>query len=109
MNTVKVVKPIRLVNNDVVTLLANLLAEAEAGELTSFSGVVANEYENTQRYVTSPHQGALIMNELLEALDYIHVYPLFGREHDTDHGPLCWCQPEAEPDAPEVLVHKAEQ
>ena len=53
MNTVKVVKPIRLVNNDVVTLLAKLLAEAEAGELTSFSGIVVNEYKNTHRYVTS--------------------------------------------------------
>jgi hypothetical protein len=41
--------------------------------------------------------------------EIIHVYPLFGREHDTDHGAACWCQPEPLPDELRVLVHHVEQ
>lgn len=41
--------------------------------------------------------------------DIIHVYPLFGREHDAGHGMNCWCQPERDVDEPNVIIHHAEQ
>ena len=39
----------------------------------------------------------------------IHVYPTFGRKHDTDHGTNCWCQPERDAEEPRVIVHHPEQ
>lgn len=39
----------------------------------------------------------------------IHVFPCFGRKHDTDHGLACWCQPERDGEEPRVIVHRPEQ
>lgn len=36
----------------------------------------------------------------------IHVYPLFGREHQLK-GTMCWCRPTVEWDLPEsIVIHK---
>ena len=40
--------------------------------------------------------------------DLIHVYPLFGREHITNQGKDCWCQPKPLPDESAVLLHNVE-
>ncbi len=39
--------------------------------------------------------------------EYVHVYPLFGRKHVTE-GLQCWCQPERDPVAPNVIIHHEE-
>lgn len=36
----------------------------------------------------------------------IHVYPLFGREHEATVN--CWCQPKPLPDEPRVFLHHAD-
>jgi len=38
----------------------------------------------------------------------IHVYPLFGREHDLEHGLDCWCHPVADCLEERVIVHNVE-
>ena len=43
---------------------------------------------------------------VLGAGEDVHVYPLFGREHDIDHGAACWCEPERDREEPRVIVHK---
>jgi hypothetical protein len=39
--------------------------------------------------------------------DEVHVYPLFGREHQLVN--TCWCQPERDTQEPAMLVHHPEQ
>lgn len=39
----------------------------------------------------------------------IHVFPTYGRAHDTDHGIACWCGPERDGEEPRVIVHRPEQ
>lgn len=34
----------------------------------------------------------------------VHVYPLFGREHEFE-GLSCWCHPERDVAEPRVVVH----
>lgn len=46
---------------------------------------------------------------LASEADSIHVYPTFGRAHDTEHGTSCWCQPERDREEPRVIVHRPEQ
>lgn len=41
-------------------------------------------------------------------VELIHVYPMFGREHDTDHGLDCWCWPTFDEKCPNVIVHNVE-
>jgi len=36
--------------------------------------------------------------------EFIHVYPLFGREHVLK-GMRCWCQPEPDEHEPLVIIH----
>lgn len=38
------------------------------------------------------HRLASALRELRPSEGDVHVYPTFGREHDTDGGP-CWCRP----------------
>lgn len=37
----------------------------------------------------------------------VHVYPLFGREHNLD-GDECWCHPEPDLYYENVVVHNVE-
>lgn len=39
-------------------------------------------------------------------VEYVHVYPTFGKLHKTDEGLNCWCQPFLEEDG--VIVHNIE-
>lgn len=39
--------------------------------------------------------------------EFIHVYPLFGREHIASAE--CWCEPEPDAEEPQVLIHHPEQ
>ena len=39
--------------------------------------------------------------------EQIHVYPLFGHEHELNIA--CWCEPEPLDLEPLVIVHHAEQ
>ncbi len=41
-------------------------------------------------------------------VELVHVYPLFGKAHDTDHGLECWCHPSLDDDCPAVVVHNVE-
>ena len=36
--------------------------------------------------------------------EFLHVYPLFGREHVLE-GTDCWCEPEPDEENPLILVH----
>lgn len=42
--------------------------------------------------------------------DVFHVYPQFGREHDTSGDAMCWCYPVVEEYANgnSVVIHSAE-
>lgn len=40
----------------------------------------------------------------MDDTEFIHVYPLFGREHILV-GLTCWCCPEPDPLTPTVIVH----
>jgi hypothetical protein len=42
--------------------------------------------------------------DIFEEREVIHIYPLFGREHDTS-GVECWCHPETDGT---VTVHNVE-
>jgi len=44
---------------------------------------------------------------LVEETEWIHVYPLFGREHVLD-GFTCWCNPDVDEECPDVIVHNVE-
>lgn len=35
---------------------------------------------------------------------YVHVYPVEDDEHDTDHGPRCWCGVDLEHEPNGVVV-----
>jgi len=37
---------------------------------------------------------------------YVHVYPLFGREHEMSVE--CWCHPDQHPEEPTLYVHHVE-
>lgn len=49
------------------------------------------------------------VDQLPSAESQVHVFPLYGREHDVDGGD-CWCSPETEDFRPEggslLLVHR---
>lgn len=47
------------------------------------------------------------MKRSQETDDNIHVYPLFGREHDTEHGMDCWCEPYRDDKEPREIIHRA--
>lgn len=47
------------------------------------------------------------MDEAESAVDYTHVYPLFGRAHVLD-GLCCWCRPEIDPECAQVVIHNAD-
>lgn len=39
--------------------------------------------------------------------EYIHVYPLFGKEHVLN-GIECWCHPEQDAEYPCIVIHNVE-
>lgn len=39
-----------------------------------------------------------------------HVFPTFGREHITDRGSACWCEPRVEyVKGGRIIIHEVEQ
>lgn len=46
------------------------------------------------------------VGRLTDENEFIHVYPLFGREHVLSMG--CWCHPEPLFDLPIVIEHNVE-
>jgi hypothetical protein len=49
-----------------------------------------------------------IAAEAGEPPEYLHVYPLFGREH-VIKGLECWCHPVLDDEVPNVVVHNLVQ
>lgn len=40
--------------------------------------------------------------------EFVHVYPMFGRVHDVEHGLECWCHPVRDWLEPWVVLHNVE-